>query len=113
MDPLYHEGLTGAGKTIVLVDAYGSPTIQGDLTTFDQETNLPAPPSFKIIQPAGAVPPYDPTNYDQGGWGVETSLDVEYAMRWLPEQTFCWSRRRSTRQPACKAFRRSSRLRTT
>jgi len=61
MQPLYQAGLTGTGKTIVLVDSYGSPTIQSDLATFDQETNLPAPPSFKIIQPAGAVPPYDPS----------------------------------------------------
>lgn len=84
MNSLYHVGLTGAGKTIVLVDSFGSPTIQSDLTTFDQETNLPAPPSFKIIQPAGAVPPYDPNNYDMGGWGFETSLDVEYAHAMAP-----------------------------
>ena len=84
MNPLYHAGLTGRGKTIVLVDSYGSPTIQSDLGTFDQETNLPAPPSFRIIQPAGAVPPYDPTNYDMGGWGFETSLDVEYAHAMAP-----------------------------
>ncbi|MGA2926595.1 MAG: S53 family peptidase [Solirubrobacteraceae bacterium] len=84
MDPLYHAGLTGTGKTIVLVDSYGSPTINSDLTTFDDETNLPAPPSFKVIQPAGSVPPYDPTNYDMGGWGFETSLDVEYAHAMAP-----------------------------
>jgi subtilase family serine protease len=84
MNPLYRAGLTGKGKTIVLVDSFGSPTIQSDLTTFDQETNLPAPPSFKVIQPAGAVPPYDPTNYDMGGWGLETSLDVEYAHAMAP-----------------------------
>ena len=84
MNPLYQAGLTGRGKTIVLVDSYGSPTIQTDLATFDQETNLPAPPSFRIIQPAGAVPPYDPTNYDMGGWGFETSLDVEYAHAMAP-----------------------------
>jgi subtilase family serine protease len=84
MKPLYRAGLTGTGKTIVLVDSYGSPTIQSDLATFDRETNLPPPPSFKIIQPAGAVPPYDPNNYDMGGWGFETSLDVEYAHAMAP-----------------------------
>ena len=36
MAPLYHHGLTGAGETIAIVDSYGSPTIQGDLATFDQ-----------------------------------------------------------------------------
>jgi subtilase family serine protease len=84
MNPLYNAGLNGRGKTIVLVDSYGSPTITSDLATFDQANNLPAPPSFRIIQPAGAVPPYDPNNYDMGNWGFETSLDVEYAHSMAP-----------------------------
>ena len=84
MNPLYQAGLTGKGKTIVLVDSFGSPTIRSDLHTFDQQTSLPAPPSFRIIHPAGAIPSYDPTNYDMGGWGFETSLDVEYAHAMAP-----------------------------
>ena len=84
MNPLYKAGLNGRGKTIVLVDSYGSPTITSDLATFDQANNLPAPPSFRIIQPAGAVPPYDSNNYDMGDWGFETSLDVEYAHSMAP-----------------------------
>lgn len=84
MNPLYRAGLTGKGKTIVLVDSYGSPTIQSDLATFDQETGLPAPPSFRTIQPAGPVPTYDPTVYDMGSWAFETSLDVEYAHAMAP-----------------------------
>ncbi len=63
----------------MIVDSFGSPTIQSDLTTFDQTFGLPAPPSFKILQPAGAVPPFDPTNSDMVGWAGETTLDVEYA----------------------------------
>jgi subtilase family serine protease len=84
MKPLYNAGLNGKGKTIVLVDSYGSPTIQSDLAAFDQANNLPAPPSFRIIQPAGAVPPYSSTNYDMGGWAFETTLDVEYAHSMAP-----------------------------
>jgi subtilase family serine protease len=84
MNPLYHDGLNGHGKTIVLVDAFGSPTIQSDLTTFDQACGLPAPPSFQIIQPAGPVPPYDRTNADVVSWGEETSLDVEYSHAMAP-----------------------------
>ena len=34
MNPLYRAGLTGAGRTIVLVDSFGSPTIADDLKTF-------------------------------------------------------------------------------
>jgi subtilase family serine protease len=84
MKPLYQAGLTGRGETIVIVDSFGSPTIQSDLQTFDQAYGLPNPPSFKIIQPAGAVPPYNPNDPNQPGWGVETSLDVEYAHTMAP-----------------------------
>jgi subtilase family serine protease len=79
LNPLYHAGLDGAGKTIVIVDSFGSPTIQNDLAQFDSDNSLPAPPSFKIIAPAGAIPPYDPTDDTMGGWAIETSLDVEYS----------------------------------
>lgn len=84
MHPLYNAGLTGRGKTIVLVDSFGSPTIASDLATFDQETGLPAPPSFRIITPAGTPPPFDTNNYDMGNWGFETSLDVEYSHAMAP-----------------------------
>jgi len=76
---LYASGVTGKGTTIVIVDSYGSPTIRHDLSVFDQAFGLPAPPSLRIIQPAGKVPPYDPGNSDMVGWAGETTLDVEYA----------------------------------
>jgi subtilase family serine protease len=76
---LYDEGVNGSGATIVIVDSFGSPTIANDLAVFDQQFGLPAPPSFKIIRPAGAVPPYDPSNTQMFSWAGETSLDVEYA----------------------------------
>ncbi len=82
--PLFHRGINGTGQTIVIVDSYGSPTIQSDLATFDTQFGLPAPPSFKIIQPAGAVPPYDPTNSDMVGWAGETTLDVEWSHTMAP-----------------------------
>jgi subtilase family serine protease len=77
--PLFSHGITGKGETIVIVDSFGSPTIQSDLATFDTQFGLPAPPSFKIIQPAGAVPPYDPTNSAMVSWAGETTLDVEWS----------------------------------
>jgi subtilase family serine protease len=76
---LYASGVTGRGRTIVIVDSFGSPTIRQDLTVFDQTFGLPAPPKFTIIQPAGKVPPYDPGNSEMVGWASETTLDVEYA----------------------------------
>lgn len=81
MRPLYNAGLTGRGKTIVIVDAFGSPTIVNDLKVFDQTFHLPAPPSFNIITPDG---PVDQTNPAALGWGEETSLDVEYAHTMAP-----------------------------
>jgi subtilase family serine protease len=76
---LYARGITGRGTTIVIVDSFGSPTITSDLAAFDQAFGLPAPPSFRIIAPAGRVPAYDPNNSDMVGWAGETTLDVEYA----------------------------------
>ncbi|MBV9823683.1 MAG: S53 family peptidase, partial [Actinobacteria bacterium] len=74
----FRRGITGAGATIVIVDSYGSPTIRHDLAVYDARYGLPAPPSFKIIQPAGKVPPYK-KNSDFEGWAGETTLDVEGA----------------------------------
>jgi subtilase family serine protease len=79
LPPLYAQGITGKGTTIVIVDSYGSPTIQHDLAVFDQQFSLPAPPSFTIIQPAGAVPPFNPASNTMDSWAGETTLDVEYA----------------------------------
>ncbi len=83
MGPLYQQGFTGKGRTIVIVDSFGSPTIRQDLATFDAAYNLPAPPSLTELQPAGPVPPYDNSD-DRFGWAFETSLDVEYAHAMAP-----------------------------
>jgi subtilase family serine protease len=76
---VYASGVTGKGATIVIVDSFGSPTIKNDLGVFDRTFGLPAPPSFRVIQPAGQVPAYDQANSDMVGWAGETTLDVEYA----------------------------------
>ena len=62
----------------MIVDSYGSPTIDHDLAVFDQAAGLPAPPLMQIIQPVGRVPPYR-ANDNREGWAGETDLDVEYA----------------------------------
>lgn len=68
---------TGAGETIAIIDAYGSPTIQSDLNTFDQHFGLPST-TLQIAYPQGK-PKTD------GGWALETSLDVEWAHALAPE----------------------------
>jgi len=81
---LYAHGVTGAGQTIVIVDAFGSPTIKHDLAEYDSQNGLPAPPSFNIITPEGAPPPYNGDNGTMGSWAIETSLDVEMAHTMAP-----------------------------
>jgi subtilase family serine protease len=81
---LYAKGVTGKGATIVIVDSFGSPTIKNDLAAFDKQFGYPAPPSFKIIAPAGKIPAYNPKNSDMVGWAGETTLDVEYAHALAP-----------------------------
>jgi subtilase family serine protease len=81
---LYRHGITGAGQTIVIVDSFGSPTIRYDLAVFDKTFHLAAPPSLKIIQPAGKVPPYNPKS-GMPGWAGETDLDVEYSHAIAPD----------------------------
>jgi subtilase family serine protease len=83
--PLYQRGITGAGQTIVIVDAYGSPTIESDLKTFDRAFGLPDP-DFQIICPLGC-PTFNAKNrpQDEAGWSQETTLDVEWAHAVAPE----------------------------
>lgn len=76
LNPLYNKGFTGRGQTIVIIDSFGSPTIQQDLKVFDQTFGLPEPPSFKVLAPLGQPDPNDP---QAPGWAGETTLDVEWA----------------------------------
>jgi subtilase family serine protease len=97
LGPLQSGGVDGAGQTIAIVDSFGSPTIANDLHQFDQTFGVSNPwgvpvdpaiaqdPNLTIIQPAGAVPPFDPTNDDMVGWAQETTLDVEWAHVFAPK----------------------------
>jgi subtilase family serine protease len=77
LNPLYKRGITGAGKTIVIVDSFGSPTIANDLHVFDQQWGFPDP-ELQVMK-FGNVPPFDPNDPTMVGWAQETTLDVEYA----------------------------------
>jgi subtilase family serine protease len=83
MQPLYREGFTGRGETIVIVDAFSAPTIRRDLTVFDTTYGLTAPPRFTILK-WGAVPAFTPSSTTMINWAGETSLDVEYAHAMAP-----------------------------
>jgi len=80
---LYGRGITGKGQTIVVVDAFGSPTIADDLLQFDQNLGLGTPP-LRIVR-IGHVPTFNSGNGDMIGWANETTLDVEYAHAGAPD----------------------------
>lgn len=84
LPPLYAEGFDGAGRTIVIVDPLGSPTIRHDLGVFDHAFGLPAPPSFRVLQPVGPVPPFSLKNSDMVDEADETTGDVELAHEMAP-----------------------------
>ncbi|MFE2721023.1 S8 family serine peptidase [Kitasatospora sp. NPDC059327] len=83
LDPLYREGITGKGRTIVIVDSFGSPTIQHDLEVFDKQWGIPDT-QVEVVK-WGNVPVFDPTNPDHTGWAGESTLDVEYAHAVAPD----------------------------
>ncbi len=75
LKPLYDAGFNGTGETIVITDAFGSATLQQDVTVFSQIYKLP-PVDLEIIRAPGL------SNNPHGvarGWDGETTLDVEWA----------------------------------
>jgi subtilase family serine protease len=83
LNSLLDAGFTGVGETIVIIDSYGSPTIEADLKQFDSDYGIPDPPSFKVLSPLGTVA-FDPTQPDQINWAFEATLDVEWAHAMAP-----------------------------
>src|SRR5258707_4058712 len=102
-------GDQGQGKTIALVDSFGSDTIRDDLGAFSTAFNLPhlcgdsgsstpagncAPgittPRFDILEVQGSPPPQPPPPNNGTGqevrnlWALEVSLDVEWAHATAP-----------------------------
>jgi subtilase family serine protease len=69
-----------SGQTIAIVDAYNQPNIASNLQTFDSMYGLPAPPHFTVVNEngGGSLPAADQ------GWGLEISLDVEWAHAMAP-----------------------------
>jgi subtilase family serine protease len=68
----------GTGQTIYIVDAYNDPNISKDLATFDAQWGLPAPPSFTVHKMSNRI-------RNNSSWGVEESLDVEWAHSIAPQ----------------------------
>src|SRR3954467_6066515 len=73
---------TGAGQTIVVVDAYGSPFLGADVAAFDAQFGL-APPNFVEYDQQNVLAPVGSNDFLT--WALETSLDVEYAHAMAPD----------------------------
>ena len=80
---LYNKGYRGQGQTVVIIDSYGSPTLQQDLAVFDKQYGLPAV-KLKVLAPIGTVQ-FDPGDKEMTGWQGETTLDVEMVHAVAPE----------------------------
>ena len=79
-DVLQTSGTTGAGQTVVIDDACGYPNIATDLSAFDAQFGL-SNPTLNVIDVQGS------SVCANGGWSVETSLDVEMAHVTAPGAT--------------------------
>jgi subtilase family serine protease len=96
LNPLYAAGNDGSGRTIAIVDSYGSDTMAHDLHVFDNAWGLPrmcgeesvtctsGMPKFSELSlqgsPATKAPPSksnSPGQEDKSAWALEVALDVE------------------------------------
>jgi subtilase family serine protease len=101
--PLHAAGLDGRGRTIAIVDAFGSDTMAHDLHVFDNAFGLqamcgeegvtcaPGMPKFSQLalqgSPATKAPPgqsKSPGLQDRSAWALEVALDVETAHAMAP-----------------------------
>jgi subtilase family serine protease len=77
IQPLLNKGITGKGRTIVIIDAFSPPGVASDLATFDAAWGL-ADPNLTIIAPQGTTP-FDINDPDQNGWAGEIDLDTQWS----------------------------------
>jgi subtilase family serine protease len=102
--PLYAGGNKGQGRTIAIVDSFGSDTIAHDLHVFDNAFGVQpmcgeegvscaaGMPTFSQLalqgSPATKAPPGQSNGtglQDKAGWALEVSLDVEWAHATAPK----------------------------
>jgi subtilase family serine protease len=95
LNPLYSAGYTGKGQTVVIVVAYGSPTIYEDLLMFilwqnANGANLPwktlseVKNHLHIYYPMGK-PVFNPNDPEHLRWSTETTLDVDMVHATAPK----------------------------
>jgi subtilase family serine protease len=83
LNPLYRAGVTGKGRTIVIVDSFGSPTIQHDLNVYSARFGMKS--THVDVVKWGKVPPFNPADSSHVSWAGETTLDVDMAHAVAPD----------------------------
>ncbi|WP_030180324.1 S53 family peptidase [Streptomyces sp. NRRL S-813] len=83
LNPLYRAGITGKGRTIVIVDSFGSPTIQHDLDVYSKQFGMKS--THVDVVKWGNIPRFDPADPARLSWAKETTLDVEMAHAVAPD----------------------------
>ena len=85
LNAAYKAGLSGQGKAIVLLEAYGYPTMLQDANAFSKLMGLPAltTANFSVVYPQG--PPADPNAGVLLGWDGEIALDIQWAHSMAPD----------------------------
>ncbi|WP_236573755.1 S53 family peptidase [Streptomyces sp. GS7] len=83
LNPLYRAGVTGKGRTIVIVDSFGSPTIQHDLDVYSTRFGMKS--THVDVVKWGTVPSFDAANPAHNFWAGESTLDVEMAHAVAPD----------------------------
>lgn len=75
VEPLLKQCYTGKGQTVVVIDSFGSPTLQEDIDHFSDYYGLPRV-KLQILAPLGTKA-FDPSDDQMIGWAIETTEDVQ------------------------------------
>jgi subtilase family serine protease len=76
-DQITGTNATGSGQKIAIIVAYGSPSLQRDLNTFNSQYGLPTN-TVSVYYPNGTP------GTNNSGWAAETTLDVEWSHAMAP-----------------------------
>ena len=93
-------GIDGSGVTVAIVDAYASPTIVSDATTYAQRNDPTHPFKKSKFSQKAYRPFYDggPNKCDASGWYGEETLDVEAVHTMAPGRQHLLRRREELQQ---------------
>jgi subtilase family serine protease len=80
-------GLTGAGVTVAIVDAYASPTIVSDVNTWSTNRGIAQlkPGQFSQVVAPGTLKRPENNKQDPQGWSGEQTLDIEAVHGMAPD----------------------------